>query len=127
MHPRAGATLVAAREPLVAFNVRLGEGATLAEARAIAAQLREGGERSVPGLRAIAVALGGGDAQVSMNVERPLETPLALIVAEVARRAPVHSAEIVGLAPARTLEGFPEEVPLTGFDPARHLLENALG
>jgi glutamate formiminotransferase len=118
---------VAAREPLVAFNLQLATGATLAQARAIAAQLREGGEAGIPGLRAIAVALGAGRAQVSMNVERPLETPLALLVRAVSRRAPVESAEIVGLAPGRALEGFPEDVPLSGFDPARHVIENALG
>ena len=58
MHRTAGATLVAARPPLVAFNVVLGQGATLAGARAIATLIREGGEHGLPGLRAMAVALG---------------------------------------------------------------------
>ena len=34
--------------------------------------------------------------------------------------------ELVGLAPRAAMEGFPEDVPLEGFDPDRHLLENAL-
>ena len=63
----------------------------------------------------------------SMNVERPFEVPLALIVEAVRRHAPVHSAELVGLAPAAALEGFPEDLPMPGFDSARHVLENALG
>ena len=41
IHPVAGATLVAARAPLVAFNVVLSEGDLLA-ARSVAAQIREG-------------------------------------------------------------------------------------
>jgi glutamate formiminotransferase / 5-formyltetrahydrofolate cyclo-ligase len=127
LHPSAGATLVAAREPLVAFNLQLAPPATVEQARAIAASIREGGEHGMPGLRAIGLALGGGVAQVSMNVERPLELPLAAVVAAVRRHAPVASAELVGLAPAAALEGFPEDVPMPGFDPARHLIENALG
>ncbi|HEY4450327.1 MAG TPA: hypothetical protein VGN13_01890 [Solirubrobacteraceae bacterium] len=127
LHASAGAVLVAAREPLVAFNLQLAPPATVEQARAIAAAIREGGERGLPGLRAIGVALGGGTAQVSMNVERPLELPLAAIVDAVRRHSPVTSAELVGLAPAAALDGFPEELPMPGFDPVRHLLENALG
>ena len=58
-----------------------------------------------------------GVAQVSMNVERPLELPLAEVVDAVARLAPVASAELVGLAPAAAFEGFPEDLPIPGFDP----------
>ncbi len=126
MHPTAGATLVAARPPLVAFNLQLAPPATLADARAIAARIREGGEQGLPGLRAIAVELTGGVAQVSTNVELPLALPLAAVLAAVARLAPVASAELVGLAPAAALEGFPEDVPMPGFDPRRHIIENAL-
>jgi glutamate formiminotransferase/glutamate formiminotransferase/formiminotetrahydrofolate cyclodeaminase len=127
MHPTAGATLVAARPPLVAFNLQLASPATLAEARAIASLIREGGAEGLPGLRAIGIALDGGRAQVSMNVERPLEVPLAIVIEAVSRHAPVHSAELVGLAPRAALEGFPDDVPMPGFDPARHVIENAIG
>jgi glutamate formiminotransferase len=123
--PGAGATLVAAREPLVAFNLQLAELATVEEARRIAALIREGGEEGLPGLRAIGVQLSGA-AQVSMNVERPLRVPLALLVEAVRRHAEIASAELVGLAPRAALEGFPEDVPLVGFDPDRHLIENVL-
>ncbi|HEV3046375.1 MAG TPA: hypothetical protein VGY13_03350 [Solirubrobacteraceae bacterium] len=126
MHPSAGATLVAARPPLVAFNLQLAPPAGIEQARAIAAQIREGGEHGLPGLRAIGVALDGGLAQVSMNVERPGELPLARVVAAVRERAPLHSAELVGLAPAAAFAGFPGDLPIPGFDPARHLIENAL-
>jgi len=127
MHPTAGATLVAARPPLVAFNLQLAPSASVADARRIAAMIREGGSEGVPGLRAIAVALDGDVAQVSMNVERPFEVPLAMVVEAVGRHAEIASAELVGLAPRVAFDGFPQELPIPGFDPARHLIENALG
>jgi glutamate formiminotransferase / 5-formyltetrahydrofolate cyclo-ligase len=132
LHPSAGATLVAAREPLVAFNLQLAPPATLVDARAIAALIREGGAEGLPGLRAIAVSLAGSDgkppvAQVSTNVERPLELPLAAVLGHVRAHVPVASAELVGLAPEAALEGFPPDVPIVGFDPERQLLERALG
>jgi glutamate formiminotransferase / 5-formyltetrahydrofolate cyclo-ligase len=126
LHPTAGATLLAARPPLVAFNLELAPPATAADARAIAARIREGGAEGLPGLRAIAVTLAGGRAQVSMNVEQPLAVPLASVVAAVGRHAPVAAAELVGLAPAAALAGFPADLPLPGFDPQRHIIENAL-
>jgi glutamate formiminotransferase / 5-formyltetrahydrofolate cyclo-ligase len=127
MHPTAGATLVAARPPLVAFNLQLAPPGTLRDARAIAALIREGGREGLPGLRAIGVALGGGVAQVSMNVEQPFDLPLAAIVEAVRRHAELSGAELVGLAPKVAFEGFPEDLPMPGFDPVRHLIENALG
>ncbi len=127
MHPTAGATLVAAREPLVAFNLQLAPPATLKRAQGIAALLRDGGAEGLPGVRALGVQLSGAVAQVSMNIERPLEVTLAAVIEAVRRHARVDSAELVGLAPRAALEDFPEDVPLPGFDPARHLIENALG
>jgi glutamate formiminotransferase len=127
MHPSAGATLLAARPPLVAFNVQLAAPASFADAQRIAALIREGGGEGIPGVRAIAVQLGGGVPQVSMNVERPFEISLASVVEAVGRHAPIASAELVGLAPRAALEGFPADIPLPGFDPARHVIENALG
>ncbi len=127
MHASAGATLVAARPPLVAFNLQLAAGTSFEDARRLAELIREGGEHGLPGVRAIAVALDCGVAQVSMNVERPLEVPLAVIVDAVSAHAEVASAELVGLAPAAAFDGFPPELPMPGFDPARHLIENALG
>jgi len=126
MHPTAGATLVAARAPLVAFNLQLAAPVTLADARAVAARIREGGVEGLPGVRAIGVALGSGLAQVSMNVERPLDITLAQVVHAVAKHHRVASAELVGLAPRAALEDFPQDLPMPGFDPARHVIENAL-
>jgi glutamate formiminotransferase/glutamate formiminotransferase/formiminotetrahydrofolate cyclodeaminase len=127
MHPSAGATLVAARPPLVAFNVQLAPPASTEDALRIAALIREQGSEGLPGVRAIGIALDGGVAQVSMNVERPFEVSLATVVEAVRSHAEVANAELVGLVPAAALEGFPQDVPIPGFDPARHLIENALG
>ena len=48
------------------------------------------------------------------------------VVEAVRARAPVAEAELVGLAPQAAFDGFPADVPLRDFDPARHLIENAL-
>jgi glutamate formiminotransferase len=124
--PGAGATLVAAREPLVAFNLQLASPAGIEDARRIAALIREGGAEELPGVRAIGVELSGAIAQVSMNVESPGEVPLARVVEAVRRHAELASAELVGLAPRVALTGFPEDLQLVGFDPLRHVIENAL-
>jgi glutamate formiminotransferase len=111
----------------VAFNLQLAPPATVDDARAIAARIREGGSDGLPGLRALGLALSGGVAQVSTNVEQPFELPLAAVIEAVGAHAGVAGAELVGLAPAVAFEGFPQEVPMPGFDPQRHLIENALG
>jgi glutamate formiminotransferase len=129
-HPTAGATLVAARAPLVAFNLELAPPASVGDARRIAGLIREGGPEGLPGLRAIGIALRRGEelvGQVSMNVERPTHGALAEVVAAVGRHARPIRAELVGLAPRAALEGFPKDLPMPGFDRARHVIENALG
>jgi glutamate formiminotransferase / 5-formyltetrahydrofolate cyclo-ligase len=154
LHPGAGATLVAAREPLVAFNLELAPPATVADARRIAAVIREGGVEGLPGLRAIGVELspvapeespiwspasgewvnervaGAGRspiAQVSTNVERPLEVPLAAVVEAVRGHAEIACVELVGLVPRAALAGLPADVPWRGDGPWTRTIENALG
>jgi glutamate formiminotransferase len=124
-HPSAGALLATARPPLVAFNVDL-ESDDLELAKEIAAELRESGG-GLPGVRALGLRLAErGRVQVSTNVHDHRAVPLRLIVERIRERAPVAEAELVGLAPAAALEGFPDDVPLRGFAPERHLIENAL-
>jgi glutamate formiminotransferase/glutamate formiminotransferase/formiminotetrahydrofolate cyclodeaminase len=147
LHPTAGATLVAAREPLVAFNLELAAPADVHDARRIAAQIREGGPEGLPGLRAIGVELRAGGAavdagamagssaitrspaiaQVSTNVEKPLEVPLRAVLEAVAKHADIARAELVGLAPRAALQGFPAEILWRGGDPGARTIENALG
>jgi glutamate formiminotransferase len=115
LHPTAGAVLVAARPPLVAFNVELATPASVEDARAIAAMIREGGSEGLPAVRAIGLWLAHrGVAQVSTNIEDHRTTSLADVIAAISRHAtPVH-AELVGLAPEAALRDFPAELPFTG-------------
>jgi glutamate formiminotransferase / 5-formyltetrahydrofolate cyclo-ligase len=128
-HRTAGATLVTARPPLAAFNVEL-EGADLEATRAVAAGLRESGG-GLPGVRAMGLALSSGRTQVSTNVHDPIEVPLGTVVEGVRRLAaplgahPVE-AELIGLIPRGALDGYPDDVPIRGFDPEVHVIERRL-
>ncbi len=123
LHPTAGAVLVAARPPLVAFNVELAPPATLENARSIAARIREGGPEGLESVRAIGLWLAAREvAQVSTNVEDHRATPLATVVAAIARHATPSQAELVGLAPRQAFEGFPADLPVAN----RRLVEDAL-
>ncbi|MFT4049759.1 MAG: hypothetical protein QM648_07960 [Solirubrobacterales bacterium] len=127
LNPSGGATLVSARPPLVAFNVDLAEGESLERARQIAAELRESGG-GLPGVRAIGLWLDTRQrAQVSCNVHDPFKVSLAEAIGFVRARAAIENAELVGLAPRAAFEGFPEDVPIPGFDPQARLLENVVG
>jgi glutamate formiminotransferase / 5-formyltetrahydrofolate cyclo-ligase len=95
-------------------------------AREIAAGLRESGG-GLPGVRALGLYLEDRKrAQVSTNVHDHRAVPLREIVHRVRRQAEVAEAELIGLAPRAAFEGFPEDVPLRGFDPERHILEEVL-
>jgi glutamate formiminotransferase len=100
-HPTAGATCVGARALLVAYNVWLAPGADLASARAIARELRG------PAVRALGFELGGR-VQVSFNLIDPAIVGPARVYDDVASRAPVERAELVGLIPEATLKRVPE-------------------
>jgi glutamate formiminotransferase len=128
-HPRGGATLVTARPPLAAFNVELDSG-DVEVARAVAAGLRESGG-GLPGVRAIGLRLSSGRGQISTNVHDPVALPLGRVVERVRELAaplgarPIE-AELVGLVPSAALAGYPDDVPMRGFDPDRHLVERRL-
>lgn len=126
-HPTAGVVLVAARPPLVAFNLELAPPATLEDARRIASLIRESGAEGLPGVRAIGLPLAARDAvQVSCNVEDHLATPLRLVVAAVRRHAEIALTELVGLAPQAAFDGFPDDVRIPDFHAPRDLIEPAL-
>jgi glutamate formiminotransferase len=116
LHPTAGAVMVGARPPLVAFNVELASPASVRDAKAIAARIREGGPQGLPGVRAMGLWLDHRHvAQVSTNVEDHRATPLAEVVGAIRRHATPTRAELVGLAPRAAFEGFPDDVPIVGF------------
>ncbi len=96
----AGAVCAGARPPLVAFNVWLDPSATVSDARRAAASVRGATVR----------ALGfdvGGRTQVSMNLVEPERFGPADAYDAVARLAPAHGAELVGLLPATVLGAIP--------------------
>ena len=101
-HPTAGAVVVGARRPLIAFNVNL-RTTDVGVARAIARAVRESSGGLVH-IQAMGVASTSGMAQVSMNVLDPARTPLARAFDLVRIEAEHHGvavaeSEIVGLVP----------------------------
>jgi glutamate formiminotransferase len=132
LDPGAGAAIVGARRPLIAFNVNL-VGANLAAAREIAAVVRESGG-GFPGVRALGLDLPSlGCAQVSMNVEDWEAAALHDIVAAIAREAAargveVAGSELVGLMPAGAAAAAAGSIlRIDGFDSSRLLEVRLLG
>lgn len=120
---RTGAVLVAARPPLVAFNLELSPPATEQDAQAIARRIREGGEEGLAGVRALGVWLPERSlAQVSTNIEDPAKTSPNDVVQAVSRHVRVAAVELVGLAPERALATLPADLQVKN----RQTIEDAL-
>jgi glutamate formiminotransferase len=106
-HPSAGATVIGARMPLIAYNINLGT-THVDVAKKIAAAIRHssGGLRFV---KAMGVALEDrGLVQVSMNLTNYEKTPIFRVFEIVKREAArygvaVVESEIVGLVPSAAL------------------------
>ena len=129
-HLTAGATVIGARAPLIAFNVNLATD-RLEIARAIAAAVRfsSGG---LPFVKALGVALPDrGIVQVSMNLTNFTKTSVArafeAVQIEAERRGTtVVESEIVGLVPAAALPADPRRsLQLARFSP-NQVLERRL-
>jgi glutamate formiminotransferase/glutamate formiminotransferase/formiminotetrahydrofolate cyclodeaminase len=103
LHRTAGATIVGARRPLIAYNVNLAS-ADLDIARAIAHTVRAS-SGGLPSVKAVGIALKTrGLVQVSMNLtnyeETPVHTAFEAVKTEAAKRGvEVHSSEVIGLIP----------------------------
>jgi len=101
----AGATVIGARQPLIAYNVYLTtDDVSLAEKIAKTIRFSSGGLRYVKALG----MLVEGRAQISMNLTNFHKTPLALVVEAIRREATrygvmIHHAELVGLIPQAAL------------------------
>jgi glutamate formiminotransferase len=123
LDPHRGAVLVAARPPLIAFNLELAPPATVEDAMAIARHIREGGPEGLPSVRALGLWLEQrGVAQVSTNIEDHRLTSPNDVVEAVARHAQIAALELVGLAPEEALARLPGQIPLRG----RATIEDAL-
>jgi glutamate formiminotransferase/formiminotetrahydrofolate cyclodeaminase len=125
---KAGATVIGAREPLVAFNLYLTtEDVEIAKKIAKTIRFSSGGLRY---LKAMGV-LVNGRAQVSMNMTDYRKTSIAQAVEMVRREAQrygvgVHHSELVGLIPQQALvDAAVWYTQLDGFE-NHQILENEL-
>lgn len=128
LHPTAGATIVGARKPLVAYNVYLNTSdVEVAKRIGKAVRFSNGGLRFVKGM-GLSVR---GQAQVSMNLTDFEQTPIARVFEFVKREAARYgvlpqSSEIVGLIPKKALEDAAEWfLQVENFDSSL-ILENRL-
>jgi glutamate formiminotransferase / 5-formyltetrahydrofolate cyclo-ligase len=129
-HPSAGATVIGARMPLIAYNINLATD-RLDVAKKIAAAVRHssGGFRYV---KAMGVRLEDrGIVQVSMNLTNYEKTPMFRVFEAVKSEAArygvaILESEIVGLVPAAALHGTAEHfLQLSEFKP-NQVLETRL-
>jgi glutamate formiminotransferase / 5-formyltetrahydrofolate cyclo-ligase len=129
LHPTAGASAVAARKFLVAYNLYL-EQPDVAAARAIAKAVR-GSAGGLEGVKAMGV-MAQGRAQVSMNITDLARTGVGEVFAAVSRLASRHAnkvvhGELIGLLPEQAFEPDSEWVRLlVGFRPEEKVLERRL-
>lgn len=129
-HPTAGASVVGARMPLIAYNINLAtDRLELAKRIAAAIRFSSGGFRYV---KALGIKLEDrGIVQVSMNLTNYEKTPIFRVFEAVKREAErygvsIVGSEIVGLVPAAALVGAAEfYLQLEGFKPDQ-VLENKL-
>jgi glutamate formiminotransferase/formiminotetrahydrofolate cyclodeaminase len=101
----AGATVIGARHPLIAFNVYLNT-PDVAVAKAIAKKIRAS-SGGLPSVKALGM-LVEGLAQVSMNLTNFRQTSVAKVVEEIRQEAKkvnveIHHSELVGLIPEEAL------------------------
>ncbi len=120
----AGATVIGAREFLIAFNVYLNtDDVKIAKRIARAVRHSSGGLRYVKALG----MLVGGQAQVSMNLTNFKKTPIFRVVELIRREAArygcmITHTELVGLTPMKAmLDTAQWYLQLDGFDEAQVL------
>lgn len=127
-HPTAGAAVIGARGPLIAYNVVLAT-PDISVSRRIARELRA--LPSLPGIRALGLALPSrGLTQVSMNLTRPAESPLLAVFRYVEARAlalgtSVVESEVIGALPGPSAFAvLPDALQAPGLKPGQVLWEN---
>ncbi|MFU8826720.1 MAG: glutamate formimidoyltransferase [Brevefilum sp.] len=124
----AGATVIGARQPLIAYNVYLTtDDVVIANKIARAIRHSSGGLRYVKSMG----VLVEGRAQVSMNLTNYQRTPMARVVEMIRREAQrygvgIHHSELVGLVPNQALvDAAVWYMHMDQFDPEQ-ILENQL-
>jgi glutamate formiminotransferase / formiminotetrahydrofolate cyclodeaminase len=126
----AGATVIGARQPLIAYNIYLAtEDVSIAEKIARTIRYSSGGLRYVKALGLQCEGL----AQVSMNLTNFHRTPIALVVETIRREAArygvqIHHAELVGLIPqAALVDASVWYLQLDQFSPEQILEQKLIG
>ena len=125
---KAGATVIGARPPLIAFNVYLGtDDVEVAKAIARAVRHSSGGLRYVKALG----LLVKGRAQVSMNLTDYRQTPVHRVVEMIRREAErygvaVVESELIGLIPNAALVEAAKFYLQMGGSSSHQILENRL-
>lgn len=120
----AGATVIGARQPLIAYNIYLTTNDT-----SIAQNIARAIRHSTGGLRYVKAmgVLVEGRAQVSMNLTNFRQTPVARVVEIIRREAArygvgVHHSELVGLIPQAALnDAAIWHLQLDDFEPSQVL------
>ncbi|PIZ69172.1 MAG: glutamate formimidoyltransferase [Candidatus Portnoybacteria bacterium CG_4_10_14_0_2_um_filter_44_20] len=132
-NPSFGATVIGARDFLIAFNVNL-RGDDLDLARAIARTVRGSSNGIFSNVQALGIdTREKGYVQVSMNLLNYKIDPIAEVFQAIKNfavvfDAEIHSSEIIGLVPRDALRGVSiEYLQLKDFDPQRQIIEEALG
>jgi glutamate formiminotransferase/glutamate formiminotransferase/formiminotetrahydrofolate cyclodeaminase len=130
LHKTAGAMVIGARPPLIAFNVNL-RSTNLALARSIAKDIRQS-NGGLHHLKAIGVELVSRQlVQVAMNLTNYVITPIHVALEAVRTRAAEHGvavagSEVVGLVPqAAMVQAAAHSLALEQFD-ATQVLEMRL-
>jgi glutamate formiminotransferase len=118
-HPSAGASVIGARDFLIAFNANLAT-ADVAVAQAIARKIRES-SGGFPFVKAMGRYLPSRNcAQISMNFTNFAATPLDHLYAAICGEASVASSQLVGFIPRHAFEMFPDFfVRAENFDESR--------
>lgn len=126
LHETAGAVIIGARRPLIAFNVNLNT-ADLTTAKAIAKAIRHS-NGGLPCLKAIGVKLGSRSmVQVAMNLTDYRVTSMhaafqAVKNEAVKRGVEIAGSELIGLVPQAALDQTAAaSLQFERFDPARIL------
>ena len=130
LHETAGAMVIGARPPLIAFNVNL-RSTDLALARSIAKDIRQS-NGGLPHLKAIGVELASRRmVQVAMNLTDYIITPIhvafeAVRVRAVEQGVAVAGSEVIGLVPqAALVQAAAHGLSLEQFD-STQVLETRL-
>ncbi|MBI4712655.1 MAG: glutamate formimidoyltransferase [Planctomycetes bacterium] len=132
IHPTAGATVVGAREILVAYNINL-KSDNQEIAKRIARTIREshGGLLYVKALGVMLERNGAKIAQVTMNLTNykitPVKKAFDAVKTEAAKyKVEILESELIGLAPQDAFkEASPQELLITNFNP-KQIIENRI-